>query len=95
MAKLFIYYLYARLPLDDQRKVKHWVPQFMNDFPLTPFRQAAFNLHEKTRREQVSYAYSVAPEASSVLPQTKKFTNWSHEVSLETHGGLDLWNTLL
>lgn len=83
------------MTLDDQRKAKHQIPQFTSDFPLTPFRQAALNLNEKTRREQVRYAYSVAHEVSSVLSQRKKFTNWAHEVSLATHVGLGLWNVLL
>lgn len=83
------------MALDDQRKVKHRVSQFTSDFPLTPFRQAALKISEETRWEQVRYAYSVAHGASSVPSQTKKVTNWAHEVILATRGGLDLWNMLL
>lgn len=68
--------------------------EFTTDFLLTPFRQAALHLNEKPSWEQVRYAYSVAHEASSVLPQSKKFSNWSHEVSLAIHSSLDLWNML-
>lgn len=67
----------------------------MSEFPLSAFRQAVLNLNEKTRWEQVRYAYSVAPEASSSLSQSKTFTNWSHEGSSVTCGGLGLWNRLL
>lgn len=67
---------------------------FMIDFLLTPFRHVAPNLNEKPGWKQVRYTCSVAHEASSVLPQSKKFSNWSNEVSLVIHSSLDLWNRL-